>query len=124
MSERDISEINIIYDIKQENKIRIFGTKFVKINKNICKMIIDNKEYEITKEYDIENYKNNDNKLKIILKGINNVINMSGMFSGCSSSLSLPDILKWNTNNATEMSFMFYNCNPSIIITEKFKNYY
>ena len=77
MSEEDISEINIMYNIKEENKIRIFGDKFIENNKNICKMIIDNKEYEITEEYNIENYKNNNNKIKIILKGINNVTNMS-----------------------------------------------
>ena len=33
-------------------------------------MIIDNKKCEITEEYNIENYKNNNNKLKIILKRI------------------------------------------------------
>ena len=45
MYEKDISEINIIYDIKQENispYIRIFGSEFVENNRNICKMIIDN----------------------------------------------------------------------------------
>ena len=30
MSEKDISEINIIYDIKGKNKIQIFGAEFVK----------------------------------------------------------------------------------------------
>ena len=34
-------------------------------------MIIVNKKCEITEEYNIENYKNNNNKLKIILKRIN-----------------------------------------------------
>ena len=61
MSEKEISEINIIYYIKQKNKIRIFGSHFVENNRNICKMIIDNNEYEITEEYNIENYKNNKN---------------------------------------------------------------
>ena len=37
MSEKDISEINIIYDIKKGNYINIFGSKFVKNNKNIYK---------------------------------------------------------------------------------------
>ena len=49
MSEKDISEINIIYDIKRKNNIKIFGSKFVENNKNICKMIIDNKEYTFIK---------------------------------------------------------------------------
>ena len=62
MEEKDISEINIIYNIEKENNIRIFGSEFVKNNKNICKMIIDNKEYEITEEFNIKN--NNNNKLK------------------------------------------------------------
>ena len=82
MSEK---EINIIYDIKNRQCIRIFGTSFVETNLNICKMIIDNKEYEITEYFNIENYKNNNNKLKIILKGIDNVTDMSWMFEGCSS---------------------------------------
>ena len=108
MSEKDISEINIIYDIKGKNKIKIFGAEFVKNNKNLCKMIIDNKEYEITKEYKVKN--NSKNKLKIKLKGIDNVTNMSFMFSGCKSLLSLPDISKLNTNNITNMSLMFALC--------------
>ena len=110
MSEKDISEINIIYDIKEENIIRIFGSKFVKNNKDICKMIIDNKVYEITKEYNIVNYKNNDNKLKIILKGINKVTDMSFMFFGCSSLSSLPNISKWNTNKVINMYGIFSEC--------------
>ena len=54
-------EINIIYDIKRDDReIRIFGDDFVKNNRNKCKMIIDNKEYEITEKY----YVNNNNELK------------------------------------------------------------
>ena len=107
MTNEDISEINLIYNIKEE-EINIFGSEFVKNNKNICKMIIDNKEYEITERYNIISKKIN--KLKIKLKGINNVTNMSYMFYGCSSLSSLPDISKWNTNNITNISYMFNEC--------------
>ena len=65
MSEKDISEINIIYDINSQYNIRIFGSKFVENNKNKCKMIIDNKEYEITELYNIKNYTNNELKIKL-----------------------------------------------------------
>jgi len=44
MSEKNISEINIIYDIKKED-INIFGAEFVNNNKDICKILIDNQEY-------------------------------------------------------------------------------
>ena len=80
MSEKYISEINIIYYIKEENFINIFGFEFVENNKNICKMIINNKEYEISEKYNVQ--KNNKNKLKIKLKGIENDTDMSGIFSG------------------------------------------
>ena len=59
MSEKDISEINIIYDINGKNNIKIFGSKFVENNKNICKMIIDNKEYELTTKYNVKSNDNN-----------------------------------------------------------------
>ena len=98
MNIKDISEINIIYDINKKSKatciesdkdaINIFGDEFVKNNKNICKMIIDNEEYEIKEKH----YYYNKNNLNIKLKGINNITNMSHMFYGCSSLLSLPDI--------------------------------
>ena len=83
MSEKDIQEINIIYDINGETNIRIFGFYFVENNKNICKIIINDKEYELSERYNVKNNKNDE--LKIKLKGIDNVINMNSMFSGCSS---------------------------------------
>ena len=70
--------MNIIYDINGQNNINIFGREFVENNKNICKMIIDDKEYEIRGQYNV-NINNND-KLKIKLKGFNNITNMSFMF--------------------------------------------
>ena len=108
MSEKVISEINIIYDINGHKNITIFGYDFVKNNKNICKMIIDNKGYDITEEYKVKSNKNN--KLKIKLKGIDKVTNMSYMFSRCTTLSSLPDFSKLNTNKVTNMSYMFCGC--------------
>ena len=58
MDSKDLSEISIIYDIKGKD-IDIFGSKFVKNNKNKCKMVIDNQECEISIEYKVKS--NNDN---------------------------------------------------------------
>ena len=55
MSKEDISTITIIYNIKDE--------------------------------------------LKIKLRGIDDITNMSCIFYECSSLLSIPDISKWNTSN-------------------------
>ena len=104
MSKEDISIINIFYNINEKDKkngyINIFGSEFVENNKNICKMIIDNKEYEISENYNIKSY--NKNKLEIKLKGINNVTNLSEMFYNCKSLSSLHDISNWNTNKVTK----------------------
>ena len=139
MENEDLSYINIIYDINKDDKdedeyeydifgfedkdkvgdeINIFGHEFVKNNKNKCKMIIDNKEYEITEKYNIENY--NNDKLNIKLKGINNITDISYMFYECSSLLSLPDISKWNVNNVNNMNGMFYGLRKSLKIPNKF----
>ena len=116
MSEKDISEINIIYDINGNNYINIFGYFFVENNKNICKMIINNKEYELAQYY--KDKINNNNKLKIKLKGINHITNMRSMFSDCSSLISLSDISKWNTNNVTHMTGMFCGCSSLISLPD------
>ena len=68
-------------------------------------MIIDNKGYNIQEEYKVKSNKNK--KLKIKLKGIDKVINMSSIFFRCSSLSSFPDFSKWNTNKVTNMSCMF-----------------
>ena len=115
------NEMIIIYKINDEDnednednqdedkyKIKLFGEKFIENNKNNCKIIIDNKEQDL-----IEYLKINKNKkiLKIKLKKIKAITNMSYMFNECKSLTSLPDISNWNTNNVTNMSYMFYGCN-------------
>ena len=62
MFSKDISDINIIYNIKkkkdngkeEEDFINIFGTEFVNNNRNTCKMIIDNKEYDLEEKFNIK----------------------------------------------------------------------
>jgi len=53
-SNKDITEINIIYNINNKERIKLFGDEFVRNNKKICKMIIDNNNYEITEEYNVK----------------------------------------------------------------------
>ena len=72
---------------------KIFGSKFVENNKNICKIIINGNEFELSEYININNVnKIKNNIFEIKLKGIKNVTNMSYMFSNCKSLLSLPDI--------------------------------
>ena len=107
-------KIKIIYFNSQGNeKLRIFGRKFVNNNQKICKIVSNNQEYELAEEFKIKN------RIKLI--GFNNVINMSYIFENCSSLISLPDIYKWNTNNVTNMSYMFYGCSSLKSLPDKNK---
>ena len=108
----EIKKDNIIkYKInKNETKIRIFGEDFVKYNKHKCNFICEDKKYELDEFYNLLNFKKNKDILEIELIGINNITDMSYMFSDCSSLISLPDISKWNTNNVTDMNSIFKNC--------------
>ena len=132
-----LNKITIIYDIKNNNRINIFGYEFVKNNLNNCYLIINGKKQDLCQFLDLNNIKIKDNKLEIKLIEISTITNMFAMFSWCKqlkslpdfsewdtrnvtdmgnlfrdcySLNSLPDISKWNTKNVTNMSFMFYNC--------------
>ena len=105
------SEITINYKIdKNDSKINLFGYYFVKNNERKCKILCEDKIYNLCEYFDLTNFDKNKNILKIKLIGINNITNMSKMFLGCKNLLSFPDISKWKTNNVTNMSFMFSCC--------------
>jgi len=105
MNNKD-DEITIIYNINNEEKIKIFGEPFVKNNKDKCKIIYEYEEYNLSEEFNVKN--KNKNKLEIKLKGINKVTAMNSMFYECSSLISLTDISKWKTNNVTNMAGLFF----------------
>ena len=91
-------EILIKYFIEKDaKKIKIFGEKFVKNNKDKCHYIYENKKYELTKEFDLRNYNKSNEILEIKLTGINNVINMSNLFAYCESLIEVPVISEWDT---------------------------
>ena len=131
------NEIILNYKIDNEHKIRIFGELFANKNKNNYQIIINNKTYQLTPFIDINELKIKGDNLEVHLKqikntldisfmfcgcnsllsikniinwNIENIINMESLFVGCSSLKSLPDISKWNTNNVTNMSFLFAGC--------------
>mgnify|MGYP002623697429 CR=1 FL=1 len=82
---------------------------FINNNKNKCKIIYEEKEYEMKENWNIDDKPKND-ILEIKLKRINNITDMSYMFNGCSNLSNLPDISKWNTNSVTNMSNIFNGC--------------
>ena len=101
-------EITIIYNInKNQKSIRLFDSEFVNNNKNICKIIYDNKEIELKENINIEG---KNGKLEIKLKGISKITNANKMFYECKNFESIPDFFNWDLSNVNEMNDMFKGC--------------
>ena len=106
------NEIIIEYEIyEHEKKIKIFGSKFVKNNKNKCKIVSKGKEYELKEELEVINcdiYRKIKEEtmvyFKINLIGIMNVNDMSYMFDGCYSLKSLINIKDLNVIKQKHLS--------------------
>ena len=104
-------EMKIKYKISKNNKIlKIFGTEFVKNNKNNIKMMVLGMIYELRDELNNAFWGEDDTELEVKIIQLNTVTNMRNMFNGCSSLTSISESSKWNTDNTTDMSFMFYGC--------------
>ena len=109
MMTKNENEIILKYKIEKEDKIKIFGDKFVENNKTNFQMIINENNYELNSFYIIKKEKEN-NKLEIKLRQINDVTNISYMFDECITLTELANISKLNVNNVTDMSYMFNQC--------------
>ena len=99
-------EIVIKYNIKKKDDtkgIKIFGKGFIINNKEICKIIYEDKEYELQEYIDIKNL----NKDLFKLKGISEITNMFGLFHKCNSLSSISDLSKWDTSYITNMNYLF-----------------
>ena len=60
--------ISLIYKIsKDDPKIKIFGKDFINHNNKKCKIIYQNKEFELKEYFDVNNNKNKDEKIEIKL---------------------------------------------------------
>ena len=133
--DKDILVIKYSID-KSQDKIDIFGSRFVENNSNNFTLILKNREYELKNKIILKDY--NKDILEINLKINNNnftdisymfynclclsdstdfsnwnvshVQNMSYMFANCKSIKNLLGLKKWDTSNVTDFSYMFHNC--------------
>ena len=96
---------------ESEEKIRIFGEKFVKENKGKFKIIYENIEYELT-EYleDIDKEHHKEDLVTLKLRFVENNIDMSYMFFNCSKLFSILNNININNLNDTlELEENFYS---------------
>ena len=99
----------------KDNKMKIFGKKFVENNKDNCVLIINDKEMPLSEFYILKKNDLKNNELEIKLKQKKTITDMSFMFHADSSEpsiylSSIVDISNWNTSFVTDMSNLFGNC--------------
>ena len=107
-------ELLIQYKVEMSEyskQIRIFGDNFVNNNKALCKIIINNNEFELSDHFNVNNNQLNNGIFEIVLKGLNNISNISHMFKGEQYDnvplYSLPDISKLDTQKVTDIVSCF-----------------
>ena len=94
-----LSKMSLIYNIRNENKIKIFGNKFLINNINNCYLLI-NRERNILYEYlELNKSQKNQKTLKIKLIENKPIIDMSYMFYNCIHLIYLHHLSKWDTKN-------------------------
>ena len=83
----------------------------LKTIKKKCVLIIDGKEHELCGNMDRDDLTCiKKNILKIKLKEIETITDMSYMFSKCDTLIDLPDISERDTSNVNNMKYMFFYC--------------
>ena len=118
--------IKIFYKPKESlvERIRIFGEKFVEKNRNKCKIIYNNKEYELTEFFENvnNNYKDSNNQIIIKLRILTDIIDMSYIFCECKTLLEFI-ILPKNVRpieNDKEISYSNMDLTPELFYYESY----
>ena len=109
-----------LFNLNNE-KIRLFGSKFVETNYSKCKLIIENKECNLLEYYHIaKNPKKEYFEIKLIIK--EKISDFDSMFKNCKNLLSCPDLDHLNTSNAITFKSFFENC-ENLQLLPKFLNW-
>ena len=103
----------------EEEKLKLFGDHFAKINKNKCKLIIEGQEMDLCEFYTTKS-KEKTFQIKMIVN--ETIEDFVGMFKDCRNLLACPDLDTLNTSKATSFKGMFENC-ESLCILPKFVNW-
>ena len=104
-------DITIEYKIpKNAHRIMILGSEFIKNNRNRCEIYINGKYRELSQNIDLNTCQIENGILEIKFRPLQNLTNLSSMFSGCVALYSLPDFNKLVTNNVIKMNNLFNMC--------------
>ena len=101
---KDTIEENKIINYKLNNSFDLYYGCILSSFDNISS-ISKNEE-----NYDSTNIENKINSIQVSSTNENKIKYIGGMFSGCYSLISLPDLSKWNISNVKAMNHIFAGC--------------
>ena len=113
-----LNEMTLIYNIENEDEIKIFGEQFVNNNINNCYILINGQKNILCEYLELNESQKTKKTLEIKLIENKTIIDMSYMFDNCIQLNCLPDISKWNTKNVTNMSAIFSICKSLISLPD------
>ena len=88
---QDYVTFELEYKATNDSQIQLFGSSFVNNNEDKCKIIYNEKEYDLMEYFTFYNYKHNDS-IKIQLRINNNITDISDMFFQCKELLSISEL--------------------------------
>ena len=103
---KDYVTFELEYKATNDSQIKLFHSMFVKRNKDKCKIIYNEKEYDLMDYFKFDNNYNHNDSIKIQLRINNNIKDISYMFYQCKELLSISD-LSSNNFNITDINKSF-----------------
>ena len=142
---QDYVTFQLEYKASNDNQIRLFGSVFVYKNKDKCKIIYNEKEYDLMEYFKFDNNYNHNDSIKIQLRINNNITDISYMCYQCKELFSISDLLidnfnitdinksfdgnnfnnsseKADNSNEIDISEIFYNDNLTLSSIQKNTN--
>ena len=106
---QDSVTFELEYKATNDSQIKLFHWSFIDNNKDKCKIIYNEKKYDLVEYFSFfafdNNYNHNDS-IKIQLRINNNITDISHMFYECKELLSISD-LSSNNFNITDINQSF-----------------
>ena len=112
-----LSSITLVYNLNDNQQIKLFGKSFVNKNLNNCQLFFNGKKMPLQPEIHLNN-NNNYGKMYIKLEITKKITDMSNMFFKCDNLYSISDLGKIKTTNIKKINDLFYGCSSLKFISE------
>ena len=94
---QDYITFELEYKATNDSQIKLFHWSFIDKNKDKCKIIYNEKEYDLMNYFKFDNnYNHNSNKIQLRIN--NNITDISYLFFQCKELLSIRDLSDENFN--------------------------